>query len=402
VGWFRYPEAWLATLALSMITVLMPYRLLEGRPYIVTIAALFSLLLLWRRFNSAGPRWWMAALLTGWFTASVFFHGTWYLWVLPIAAFFLAGQFRWGFWVAGCWIVGVFCGSLLTGHPLDYPLQAVKVALLATGKHLTQRTLVGELQPESGDTYALYFLGALLMLRHLAGLKAPAFSRDPAFWLVCLSWTLSFRVARFWMDWGWPALAVMIATDLQLLLATRLAADSLRRGALAAGIAVIAYLAITTDASSRWTNNLSQQYLDAANPDLKGWLPEKDGILYSSDMAIFYQTFYKNPHGDWRYILGFEAALMPREDFEVYHKILWNYGDIRAYAPWVRKMTPADRLVIRGGRENPPPIPQLEWNHGVSGIWVGRPPGLRPDSAPVTIPATAPMDSSTNSAPSPK
>ena len=50
-------------------------------------------------------------------------------------------------------------------------------------------------------------------------------------------------------------------------------------------------------------------------------------------MTIFYQTFYKNPHGDWRYMLGFEPALMPPEDFEVYHKILWNYGDSKAYAP---------------------------------------------------------------------
>ena len=29
----RYPEVWLVTLALSMITVLMPFRLLLGRPH---------------------------------------------------------------------------------------------------------------------------------------------------------------------------------------------------------------------------------------------------------------------------------------------------------------------------------------------------------------------------------
>ena len=39
----------------------------------------------------------MAAVMTGLIAASVYFHGTWYLWVLPVAAFFLAGQFRWGF-----------------------------------------------------------------------------------------------------------------------------------------------------------------------------------------------------------------------------------------------------------------------------------------------------------------
>jgi hypothetical protein len=326
----------------------------------------------------------------------VFFHGTWYLWVVPITAFFLARQFYWGCVVAGCWVAGVVFGSLLTGHPVEYLLQAIKVVLLATGKHLTQRTLVSELQPDAGDVYGLYFLGGVLVLRQLAALKAPALLRDPAFWLVCLTWTLDFRVARFWVDWGWPALVVLVASDLQLLLAARLASDSFRRAGLAAGIALIAFLTLTTDAGSRWTGNLSQPYLEASNPDLKGWMPEPGGILYAADMTIFYQTFFKNPHGDWRYVLGFEPTLMPKEDFDVYHKVLWNYGDSRAYAPWVRKMTPADRLVIRGGRDSPPGIPQLEWNYGVRDLWIGRVPGSRPEGAPVTLPSTATMASLTN------
>jgi len=400
--WLRYPEAWLVTLALGMIAAVLPMRLLLGRPYIITIAALLSLLLLWRQFGSARPRWWMAAVMTGLITASVYFHGAWYLWVLPVAAFFFAGQFRWGLAVAGCWGAGVFLGSLLTGHLIDYPLQAVKVALLATGLHLTQRTLAGELQPDTGDVNALLIFGGLLLLRKLAWLKAPPLARDPVFWLACLTWTLGFKVGRFWADWGWPALMVLVACDLQLLLASRLALDSFRRLALAGGVALIAFLCITSGCRHRWTYNLTQQYLTTDNSDLDGWLPEKDGILYSTDMTIFYQTFYKNPTAGWRYILGFEATLMPREDFEVYHKVLWNFGDSKAYTPWLLKMKPADRLVIRGGRGSPPGIPQLEWNYGVSGIWIGRLPDHRPGGAPATIPATETMDSLTNPAGSAK
>jgi hypothetical protein len=394
--WLRYPEAWLATLALTMITALVPFRFLLGRPYIITIAALLSLLLLWRRFGPAPPKAWMAALMTGLIAASVFFHGTWYLWVLPVAAFFIAGQFRWGLTVAGCWIAGVFLGSLLTGHLFEYPVQAVKVALLCSGKHLTQRTLAAEMQPESGDVHALLILGALLLLRRLAALNAPRFLRDPVFWLACLGWVLAFKVGRFWSDWGWPALMILVVCDLQLLLASRVALDSFRRLALAGGLALVAFLAITSDAGSRWTSNLTQQYLTADNPDLAGWLPEKGGILYSTDMTIFYQTFYKNPMADWRYILGFEATLMRDEDFEVYHKVLWNFGDSKAYQPWLLKMQPADRLVIRGGRSSPPNLPQLEWNYGVSGIWIGRLPDHRPGGAPATVKATETMDSLTN------
>jgi hypothetical protein len=88
---------------------------------------------------------------------------------------------------------------------------------------------------------------------------------------------------------------------------------------------------------------------------------------------------------------------MPREDFEVYHKVLWNFGDSKAYAPWLKKMKPTDRLVIRGGRSSPPNLPQLEWNYGVSGIWIGRLPGHPPGGAPVTVHATETMDALTNS-----
>ena len=162
---------------------------------------------------------------------------------------------------------------------------------------------------------------------------------------------LGFKAARFTEDWGWPALMVLIACDLQLLLQTRFAADSFKRLALTCGLAVTVFLVITNDRGSRWTYNLTQQYLTTAeHPELKGWMPEKGGILYSADMTIFYQTFFKNPNGDWRYILGFEPALMPDEDFNVYHSVLWNFGDAKAYEPWVKKMRPADRLVIRGGK----------------------------------------------------
>ena len=97
ICWLGYPEAWLATLALSMIMIVAPYRLLVGRPYIITAATLTSVLLLWRRYGAAAPKGWMAAVMTGLLAVSVYFHGAWYLWVLPIAALFLAWQFRWGF-----------------------------------------------------------------------------------------------------------------------------------------------------------------------------------------------------------------------------------------------------------------------------------------------------------------
>jgi hypothetical protein len=255
------------------------------------------------------------------------------------------------------------------------------LALLAVGAHETQRTMVTELQPFNGDFLALSAMGGLLVLRSLARLNSVPLTRDPAFWLAGACWVLGFKVGRFWWDWGWPALMVLIASDLQLFLETRFAPDSLKRAGLACAVALAAYLGITCDVNSRWTSILTTQYLnEEEHHELKGWMPDKNGILYTVDMSLFYHTFYANPQGDWRYMLGFEPTWMPREDFEIYHKILWNNNAPEAYESWVKQMTPPDRLVVRGSG-SAPGIQGLEWKYGVNGFWIGRLP--RTNSIPL-------------------
>lgn len=372
IAWLRWPEAWVATLLVGMVLSSIPVRFTLGRPYLITLASLLTVLFLWRRCRNAPPQIPALVLMTVLAAASTFFHGAWYLWVLPVAAFFLAGEFRWSIALGFCWLAGVLIGSALTGHPLEYPVQALRLAFLAVGAHETQRTMASELQPFSGDSLALIGLGSLLILRHVTKVKSVPLLRDPAFWLACMGWILGFKVARFWVDWGWPALMVIIAWDLQLLFETQMALDSFKRLGLVCVIAGAAYLGITCDFNSRWSASLTQQFLSADDPDLKGWMPGKNGIFYTVDMSLFYQTFYKNPHGDWRYMLGFEPTWMPKEDFEIYHKILWNFNDGKAYQPWIEQMTPADRLAVRGGGGGTPDIPGLEWKYAVSGIWLGR------------------------------
>jgi hypothetical protein len=392
-GWpalfcLRRPEAWLAALILSSLVFDLTLRLLDGRPFALSISAVMVILLLWQRHGSSPPKWGTFVWLTALIAFAVFMHDIWYLWVLLIAAFFLARQFRWCFMLATAWIFGTLLGAALTGHPVEYILQAVQLALRALGMHQTQSTLVSELQPSGGNVFALILLGGLIVLRQLAKLNAPPLSRQPVFWLMALGWVLGCETSRFWEDWGAPALMVLMACDFQLFFQTRFAADSFKRLALACGLALTLYAVTTNDAGGRWTKNLTQQYLAQDNPDLKGWMPGNGGIFYSADMTLFYQTFFKNPNADWRYILGFESTLMPAQDFNVYESVLWNFGDAKAYKPWVEKMRPEDRLVIRGGRADAPNIPQLEWNYGVSGIWIGRLPRTNAPPPAPTIPAT--------------
>jgi hypothetical protein len=262
----------------------------------------------------------------------------------------------------------------LTGHPVDYLAQAVSMATNSLGQHETNRTEVTELQPFGGDIFAVVTVGVIVALKLFT--KSPvSLTRNPAFWIVAGCWILAFRVCRFWEDWGWPSLMVLIATEVEFLLIARFAADSLRRLLLVLILALATFLAVTCDLNSRWTQSLTWQFLSVADhPELAGWMPDKGGILYSSDMNVFYQTFYKNPHADWRYMVGYEPALMPPDDFKIFYKILWNDGDVKAYAPWVAKMKSADRLVIHGTSGAKPNIPQLEWNYGISGTWIGRTP----------------------------
>ena len=398
IGCLKRPEAWLA----AFLIMIQPQvsdlllRFLQGRPFVLTIMATAVILLVWQRHRGTPAQWRAMLWMTPLIAVAVFLHGVWYLWALLIAAFFFAQEFRWCFLLAASWILGTFLGSALTGHPIESILQALQLALNSLGMHKTQNSLVSELRPAGGDIFTILLLGGLIVLRRLAKLDAPPLVRHPAFWLAVMGWVLGCQTVRFWEDWGLPAMAILIASDLQLFFESRFAADSFQRLALVCGLALTTYVATTNDFNSRWTNHLAWRYLTPDDPDLKGWLPDKGGILYSADMTVFYQTFYKNPTADWRYDLGFESTLMPKDDFDTYVNVLWNFGDAKAYQPWVDKMRPEDRLVVRGGAGEQPNIPQLEWKRGVGNYWIGR--LLRTNA----VPANANPEKPANSAPSAK
>lgn len=101
------------------------------------------------------------------------------------------------------------------------------------------------------------------------------------------------------------------------------------------------------------------------------WAPGQGGVVYSNSMEIFYGMFYKDPGAPWRYILGFEPGIMPPEDLEIYRKIQ-KRPDPSSFAPWVRKMRPADRLIVIHASDKAPKIEGLEWYDAGGYIWIGR------------------------------
>ena len=86
-------------------------------------------------------------------------------------------------------------------------------------------------------------------------------------------------------------------------------------------------------------------------------------------MTFFFNTFYKNPRAEWRYIEGFEPALMQPDDLKVYRAIQRSRRAPEAYEPWIKKMRPQDRLAVESPYQ--PALPSLEWKRA-GNFWLGR------------------------------
>ncbi len=369
----RRIEAWpLALLAISVMKPGFPMRLLKGRPYILTMAVTLVLCFLWPRLRNKRPSLVAMMSLAILIAASTWIHGSWHLFALPVICFLIAREWRAGIHVGVCVALGVLAGSSLTGHPYLFLRDTLLHTLRSFSSHQLQRTLVSEFQPFFGDAVVVIAVFLMVAWRRIRGAWDPKRIDNPVFILAASGWVLGFVAERFWVDWGMVALAVWMGQELQEAVERTVDLISWRRLFLAAAVSGTLFIATTCDYSSRWTANLSTEYLSQDDPDQAQWLPGPGGIIYSNDMSVFYQTFFKNPHAPWRYILGFEPTMMPLEDLAIYRKIQWNFGADKSFEPWVKKMAPADRLIIRGAETAPPAVAELEWHYAATGTWIGR------------------------------
>jgi hypothetical protein len=375
--WFRRPEAWLAALTAGcMAAPVMTSRLLLGRPFLFTMAVFMTLLLLWSKPDNDRPaaKSLLASILL--IAAAAWIHGTsWYLLAFPAVALVLAGLWRRSVWFLGCWLSGALLGASLTGHPWQFVGQSLQLLFQAFGTTDLVRQLVTEFQPSSGDFGAILLAAAMVLWRS----RTPGWSSqellNPIFLMCIIGWLLGLKVIRFSVDWGLPAFLVWLALSFQEEFERFLSFNAWRRLWITLGLAVATFFSITSDLGSRWTYNLTNQYLTPEDPQIASWLPDKDGIIYNGDMRVFDYTFFKNPSAPWRYILGFEPGLMRPDDLAVLRKASWNFGDVRAYEPWIMKMRPEDRLILRASISHitrQPNLPPLEWFFTANDYWIGR------------------------------
>ena len=367
-------DVWLGALLAQLLAIPeFMTRLVQARPYLLTEAILIAVLFSWTKMRLHQPDWKKLVLTAAAIAISVWMHGAWYLWVLPIGAFFLARWWQEGAGLTACWIAGVSAGAMLTGRPIDFLTTNFLMALDVIREGVPQWMLVGEFQPSDGEFATLVLLAIVLLWRKEA-------NRDllcsPLVWMIAIGWILGLRADRTWADWGVPAVLVWLAMQFDAIMGEWWNDVSFKRLAVGALIAVPLFFQSTKDLDRRYTLSLEDVFLEGSDASLQGWLPDDGGIFYSADMGLFYNTFYKNPQARWRYILGFEPALMPDEDRRIFRQIQRNHGARGAYEAWIDKMRPGDRLEISSPSQ--PDLPRLEWHNAAGNIWIGRLPRMKP------------------------
>ena len=376
LAWRKRPEALLAALLLASVAGSDTFmRLLLGRPFIVVLIVMITVLQLWARPRKASLA--QIASTVALIGLSVWVHGSWYLFGIVVAAFALCGDWRKTCSLSVCWLAGTAFGATLTGHPAAYLRQTTTHLFDVFGSHSLDRMLVTELRADYGDFSFVLAIGLALVWRVARGEWKREAVFNPVFALAALGWLLGLQISRFWSDWGYPAAILWLAVELEGVLEARLSREKVSAVLLAAFVAAGTYIGSTRDLAGRWTRNLDTVFLapnDFRLPRIAQWLPGPGGIVYSSSLDVFFRTFYKNPQADWRYLLGFEPGIMPREDRKILRDIQRSGYAPAAYAPWVRRMKIDDRLILL---QTPKPgIQELEWYYAGGNTWIGRLPTL--------------------------
>jgi len=366
------PLGWLCGLLAGLLTspgIIM--RINYARPFIVTICCMMCIMMVWRSpQRSLILRLLITAFL---FALCTWIHGSWYLAILIPAAFFLSGQFVAGFWLTLCWLIGSFAGAMLTGHPLIFLYQQTTHALLSLGADLSQRYLVGEFKPALPEALLLGVVALTILVRMRYSKRTlRSLTVDPLFVLFILGSILGISVRRFSLDWGRPAAVLWMACQWKDII--KESKMNIHYPLYGLGILSVTlltfYYAVTADVNGRWTNNLNDEFIDAADPALNQWLPGTNGIVYSDSMTVFFRTYFNNPKAPWRYILGYESGLMPADDLKIFRRIQWNRNIPASFKPWVEKMRREDRLILL--KNGKPVILGLEWHLAARDTWIGK------------------------------
>lgn len=385
----RRPECALLLLGVLVVVDFNVFmRFLSGRPYLLDVCCTCTFLLLWRRFERNPLHPGLIALFALMLILRVWIRGNLATLGIPLVAFYasawLSGRYRPALVFTACVAVGIIGGGLLYGNPLDFIVYNAKHLYWTLFRPSEFKSLATEMLPLTGNVQ-IFLFAATFVVASLSRTGDPERFRHPAFILALMGWMMSFTVVRFWFDFGLPAFLVWAALELENHLETHMRRDGRARLLLAAFAAGSFALALLMPHRDKWRESpivraAPVRALAIVAPD---WLPGAGGIVYNPTMKIFYTFFALFPHGPWKYATGTEPGLMPPEDLRVYDAIN-RTGSADAYRPWVAKLRPVDRMVLK----LPPDhairtiFPELEWRFVPPDYWFGRTRNTAPPQVP--------------------
>ena len=354
-----------------------------GRPHLIGMFCVSSLLFLWDRFAAPPANRKLLLLFVAIIAIRAWARSTLIMLGIPLVAVIASTVLtrRWRPLAAfiGCLAVGIAIGTLMTGRPIEFLVYNFRHFYVTLFSDKASAFLVTELGPLKQSPPIILLFLAYLGIRTAAG-WTPDRLKHPAFLLALLGWVLSFFIARFWFEYGFPAMLVWLALDLQDVFETRMPRHSLARLGFTVFCAFALCVAVLKPHADLWRRNplaeaVNVQRLYAAEPD---WLPGEGGVLYAATMRVFFTFYHLFPDAPWRYATGMEPGFMPEGDLRVYETINLT-GDASAYLPWIENLRPPDRMVITLGRETAIDaiFPMLEWRFVEPDYWFGRPPGAK-------------------------
>ncbi len=368
------PEAWvISLLIIAMLDFSTIIRLFYGRPYIFTMSWVVFICFRWKKLKDTPvpASAWISFLMYS--AASVWIHANWLVFGLPFICFLIARQWRAAKNFAVIIIIAIPLGACLSGYPVLFLKQTLMHGYNAFTKIPHQYMLVPEFRV--GEGIPLLIISAILIIFAKVMIKNDndfEITENPVFIMAASGYVLQFVIIRFWLDFGFPAAAVWIAAEIGDMLKKNADAFSRRRIAIAVSVCATFFIIVTADYQNRWSTEPDKRYISYENPEDREWMPDPGGIVYNLEMHVFYKSFYHNPHAPWRYVLGFEPALMTDENIEVYRNILRS-PNLNSLQPYINKMTPRDRIVTMRRITEKPDTPGLDWHYMASNdIWIAK------------------------------
>lgn len=356
------PTAWMLAMLIAYVTAPAEMgRWIMGRPYLVSSAVVMLLAHRWSREGPHGPKDW--PFLAVLFSVVAWIHPSYYLFGLPVAALLLCSEVVGAAVLGSAVAAGAVVAGCLTGHPVRFIYQSFMHPVWSLS--WPNSTLASEFQPSGGSPAFMVGLLAIAALTH--NRRASFTWSRPLLAFSGIGWALGFVSARFWTDWGLPAALVLLARGLEEWLESSSTGAAVQRGSVA--VALTLFLAATPDTGGRWSGRATSPYLVLTGKASEPLLPDDGGILYSDDMRVFYEVFFRKPNGNFRFILGYEPGLMRMEDQNLL-RIEEQTGLVKPFEKWVEKMTPRDRMVLRNPQATPE-LSGLRWTRVGRDLWVG-------------------------------